>query len=90
MPESGRAHRLRERLESSLAPQSITIVDESHRHAGHTGARGGGHFAVDIVSTRFTGLTPIERHRVVYQAVGDLLGSEVHALSIRARAPGEG
>ncbi len=90
MPESVRANRLRERLESALAPQSITIVDESHRHAGHAGARGGGHFAVHIVATRFAGLTPLERHRVVYQAVGDLLGGEVHALSIRARAPGEG
>ncbi len=79
---------LRERL-AVLAPQSLTIVDESHRHAGHAGAREGGHFRLEIVSTAFAGRNTMARHRLVYDAAGDLMRGRIHALSIQARSPDE-
>jgi BolA protein len=67
----------------------LVIVDESHRHAGHEGARDGrGHFAVEIVSPVFAGLAPLARHRKVYEAVGELMQTDIHALSIKASALG--
>lgn len=73
-----------------LAPISLQIIDESHKHAGHAGARDGrGHFAVEITSEVFTGLAPLARHRRVYEAVGSLMHSDIHALSIKARTPAE-
>ena len=81
---------LRERLTAALAPEHLEIVDESAAHAGHAGARaGGGHFALTIVSPAFNGRGLLERHRMVYAAVGDLMQGEVHALSIKAYASGE-
>jgi BolA protein len=79
---------LRARL-ASLAPDSLDIRDDSARHAGHAGAREGGHFAVAIVSARFAGLSTMQRHRLVYDAVGDLMRNGIHALSISARTPEE-
>ncbi|OGT55780.1 MAG: cell division protein BolA [Gammaproteobacteria bacterium RIFCSPHIGHO2_12_FULL_63_22] len=74
----------------ALEPLHLEIVDESHRHAGHEGARDGrGHFALDIVSEAFAGLAPLARHRRVYQAMGDMMQTDIHALSIRARTPAE-
>ena len=74
----------------SLAPLALEIVDESHKHVGHAGARDGrGHFAVSIVSEAFAGLAPLARHRRVYAAVGDLMQTDIHALSIQARTPEE-
>ncbi len=74
----------------SLQPSALELVDESHRHIGHEGARDGrGHFALDISSAAFAGKLPIARHRLVYQALGELMQTDIHALSIRARAPGE-
>jgi BolA protein len=85
-----RVARLRERLTAALAPEQLDIVDESDAHAGHAGARaGGGHFAVTIVSPAFAGKGLLERHRMVYAAVGEMMQSEVHALSIRAYASDE-
>jgi BolA protein len=85
-----RVARLRERLTAALAPEHLEILDESAAHAGHAGARsGGGHFAVTIVSPAFDGKGLLERHRMVYAAVGDLMQREVHALSIKAYASGE-
>ena len=85
-----RQDRLRERLQATLGPTELCIEDQSHRHAGHAGAADGrGHFAVDIVAPSFAGLTTMARHRLVYEAVGDMLKTDIHALSIRARAPGE-
>ena len=79
--------RIRAALQA-LAPLSLVIVDESHRHAGHEGARDGrGHFAVEIVSTAFVGLPPLARHRKVYEAVGNLMQTDIHALSIKAMTP---
>lgn len=79
---------LRQRL-SVLAAQSIVIEDESHRHAGHAGAKDGGHYKLDIVSTAFTGKNTVARHRLIYDAAGDLMRGRIHALSIRALTPDE-
>lgn len=79
---------LRERL-AALAPASLEIRDDSARHAGHAGAREGGHFAITIVSPHFAGLPTMRRHRLVYDAVGDLMRNGIHALSIVARTPDE-
>jgi BolA protein len=84
-----REQMIRERLESAFSPIELEIVDESHKHAGHAGARGGGHFIAHIVSEAFAGKSTIERHRMVYDAMGDLMNSEVHALSIKADTPSE-
>jgi len=81
---------IKARLERELSPSHIDIIDESHLHAGHAGAAsGGGHFNVTVVSERFAGQSPIERHRMVYSALGDLMQTEIHALSIQASAPNE-
>ena len=80
---------IRERLEASFTPSQLEIIDESHKHAGHAGARGGGHFIVHIIAEQFAGKNPIQRHRMVYDAMGELMQSEVHALSIKAEAPSE-
>lgn len=75
---------------ASLEPETVEITDESALHAGHAGARsGGGHFQLTIISNRFTNLNTVERHRLVYQALGSLMGSRIHALSITALAPDE-
>lgn len=80
---------IRERL-AQLAPDKLEIVDESHAHAGHAGARsGGGHFRLLVVSGRFSGMTALDRHRLIYQLLGDLMNGRIHALSINALAPGE-
>ncbi|MBI2310920.1 MAG: BolA family transcriptional regulator [Betaproteobacteria bacterium] len=81
--------KIRARL-GALSPEKLDIVDESHKHAGHEGAKGGGgHYAVTIVSRVFEGKNTMARHRMVYGAVSDLMPREIHALSIRASAPGE-
>ena len=86
-----RGDRLDERLRAALAPVELEIVDDSHLHAGHAGAADGrGHFSVHIVSERFAGLPVVRRHRLVYDAVGDMMATDIHALSIRALAPDEG
>ena len=81
---------IRDRLTAALAPQQLEIVDDSHKHAGHAGARGGGHFSVTIVAAVFNGKGLVERHRMIYAALNDLMQqNEVHALSIQARTPDE-
>jgi BolA protein len=85
-----RVERIRSRLTAALAPATLEIVDESHKHAGHEGARDGrGHFAVDIVSAAFDGELPLARHRRVYAALGELMQTDIHALTIKARTPQE-
>jgi BolA protein len=75
---------------ASLAPLRLEILDESALHAGHAGARGGGgHFQLVLVSQAFAGQSLIARHRLVYQALGDLMTGPIHALSITALAPEE-
>ncbi len=85
-----RINAMRSRLEASLDPLEVKIVDESHRHVGHAGARDGrGHFHVRIISDAFTGQSPIARHRLVYTALGDLMQTDIHALSIDALTPAQ-
>ena len=76
-------------LSRELAPTSIEIFDDSARHAGHAGAREGGHFRVILVSSAFRGRAQLERHRLVYAAVAPLMGRGIHALNIVARTPEE-
>ncbi len=80
---------IRERLTAVFSPQSLDIVDESAKHAGHASAGGAGHFVVEIVSDSFEGNSPIQRHRQVYEALDDIMHSEIHALSIKAYTPAE-
>jgi len=79
---------LRQRL-AVLQAESISIEDESHRHAGHAGAREGGHYQLQIVAQAFAGKSTIARHRMIYDAAGDLMRGKIHALSIRAEVPGD-
>ena len=80
---------MRERLEA-LAPSSIEIIDDSARHAGHAGARsGGGHYRLRIVADAFAGKSTLARHRLVYQALGELMRHEIHALAIDASSAAE-
>lgn len=79
---------LRQRL-LTLVPSHLEIIDESHRHAGHAGANGGAHLQLTIVAEAFIGKNTLARHRLVYQAAGDLFPNRVHALSILAKAPDE-
>ena len=83
-----RIGKIRERLSAALHPDELEIVDESHKHVGHAGAKDGrGHFRVRIVSEKFAGLPPLRCHRLIYAAVGDLMETDIHALSISAEAP---
>lgn len=79
------------RLSDALEPDELSVVDESHRHAGHAGARpeGESHFRVRIVAAAFAGRTRIERQRMVYAALGDLMRSDVHALALTALTPAD-
>ena len=82
-----RTEKLRAALEAALAPTHLEIRDDSARHAGHAGAREGGHFHVVITSPAFAGRGAVERHRMVYAAAAELMGRGIHALSIDAREP---
>ena len=79
------------RLEQALAPAQLRVINDSDRHRGHAGHDGSGesHFTVEIVAERFAGMSRIARQRAVNHALGDLLAERVHALAIKARAPGE-
>jgi BolA protein len=84
-----RVARLQAALQA-LAPVGCEVVDDSHRHAGHEGARDGrGHFSVVVVSEAFAGRAPLARHRQVYAAVGEMMQTDIHALAIRALTPDE-
>jgi BolA protein len=86
---ASRTERLLLRL-AALQPERVEVTDDSHQHAGHAGAADGrGHFTVLVVSKRFAGLSTLRRHRLVYDAVGDMMTTDLHALSIQALAPGE-
>ena len=77
------------RLDSALSPTRVELVDESEKHRGHGGynPEGEGHFSLEIESEAFTGKSRVERQRMIYKALGDLMRERVHALSIKARAP---
>lgn len=85
-----RVERIRDALQAALQPVLLEVLDDSHKHAGHEGARDGrGHFTVRITSDAFAGKAPLARHRAVYAALGDMMQTDIHALAIEARAPGE-
>lgn len=85
-----RVERLTQRLRAGFEPTRLEVVDDSSRHAGHAGAADGrGHFTVLVVSDRFAGLGTLQRHRLVYEVVGDMMTTDIHALSIQAFAHGE-
>jgi BolA protein len=87
---SERIAQIRARLTQALQPESLEIIDESAKHAGHAGAAtGGGHFIVHIVAAAFQDKPLIQRHRLVYDALGDMMQHDIHALSIQAATPGE-
>jgi len=84
-----RISRIRAALEHELTPLQLDIYDDSAKHAGHAGAREGGHFRVRIVAEAFRGKSAIQRHRLVFAAVADLMQRDIHALNIDAKAPEE-
>ena len=86
------ADTIRDKLTRRFAPERLDIVDESHRHAGHAGARAEGetHFAVTIVAAAFAGASRVARQRLVYATLAEELRDRVHALSLTTLAPGEG
>ena len=87
---TARIERLESRIRERLAPTVLQLRDDSALHAGHAGARDGhGHYTVVMVSPAFAGLASLRRHRLVYDAVGDMMQTDVHALTIFAHAPGE-
>ncbi len=89
MPDA-RLDMIRTRLNAALAPESLEVIDDSASHAGHEGARsGGGHYEVIIVAQAFGGLGLLQRHRLIYDALGDAMGRDIHALSIKAYSPQE-
>lgn len=80
---------IRQKL-AALDPEKIEILDESARHAGHEGAKsGGGHYILTIVSSKFSGLSAMARHRLVYAALGEMMRKDIHALSVKAYTPEE-
>lgn len=83
-----RIEKMQQRLTAALQPELLEIEDESHHHVGHAGARDGrGHFKLHIVSAEFAGLSPLQRHRLVYAALGELMQTDIHALAIEAESP---
>jgi BolA protein len=81
--------RLRQLVQDALLPQELDIRDDSAAHAGHTSAGGRGHYRMRIVASRFSGMKPIERHRLVHGVLGTLFETEVHALTLETLAPDE-
>ncbi len=86
---SDRVRAIEDRLRQTLSPVHMELMDASAAHAGHAQAGGAGHFYLTIVSAAFAGKNLIQRHQMVYQALADLMQSEIHALSIRAYTPDE-
>ena len=85
-----RVERIRSALQAAFTPQLVEVRDDSHRHAGHAGASDGrGHFKVIVVSEAFAGKAPLARHRAVYAALGDMMETDIYALSIKALTPQE-
>lgn len=87
--ENTRSEQIRSLLTKALNPTLLELEDQSAEHEGHAGAKGGGHFALKIVSPDFNGKSAVERHKMIYSAIGHLMGSEIHALTIHAKTPEE-
>lgn len=87
---ASRAERIVGELRQALHTDQVELIDESHLHAGHAGAREGkGHFRVRVVSADFAGLRTLQRHQLVYRSLGELMHTDIHALSITALTPDE-
>jgi BolA protein len=88
---SPRVKLIKQRLKEALTPKKLTIIDDSEQHSGHAGAMesGGGHFSIEVISEQFQEKSAIERHRMIYVALGDAMGTDIHALSISAKTPEE-
>lgn len=85
-----RVQLIQQRLEQAFDPESLDVDDDSHKHAGHEGAKGGlGHFSVTIVSSHFDGMRVLARHRAIYAALGEMMQTDIHALAIEAIASNE-
>lgn len=80
---------IRQRLTDALSPKSLDIFDNSAAHAGHVGSSGGGHYHITIVADAFQGKSPVQRHQLIYQALGDLMKQQIHAVGINAFTPSE-
>jgi len=90
LPREARAGVIEARLRDALSPSAMALVDDSEKHRGHAGAADGrSHFSLRIVSAAFYGMAPLARHRLVYAALGPLMATDIHALTIDALAPGE-
>jgi BolA protein len=87
---NARVDRIRSMLTQALAVDALEVIDDSHLHAGHAGARDGrGHYRVRIVAKDFEGLRLVQRHQLVYRSLGDMMQTDIHALSITALTPAE-
>lgn len=85
---SKRVDLIRSKLQAAFSPEALDVIDDSHLHAGHPGAREGkGHFRVRLVAKSFAGAKTLERHRMVYAALVSLMETDIHALSVDASAP---
>jgi BolA family transcriptional regulator, general stress-responsive regulator len=86
--QAERARRIDALLRERLGAIDVQVIDESHLHRGHAGAQGGaGHFRVTVVSPLFAGISLLDAQRLVYQAVGEMMGGDIHALAITTRVP---
>ncbi len=82
-----RIAKIRSILETAFQPTHLSIEDQSHLHRGHAGAQDGrGHFAIEIASTAFEGKSPVAQHRMIYEALGDLMNTDIHALIIKIKS----
>lgn len=80
--DTPRMARIRAVLTQALAPTALELIDDSHQHAGHAGARQGGHFTLRIAAPAFAGQRPVQCHRLIYAALGELMQTDIHALAI--------
>ena len=81
---------IRQRLQEALLPDQLDVIDEGHLHRGHEGAKDGrGHFRIRIVAKAFEGVLPVKRHRLIYEAMGEMMETDIHALAIEAKSPTE-
>ena len=88
LPREQRVAEIRRRLEVAFSPTALEVIDDSHKHVGHEGARDGrGHFTVKISAAAFRGQSPLAQHRAIYAALGELMTTDIHALAIQSGAP---
>ncbi|HQW81930.1 MAG: BolA family transcriptional regulator [Rhodanobacteraceae bacterium] len=88
LPKQQRVDEIRRRLETAFRPVMLEVIDDSHKHIGHEGARDGrGHYTVHISAEVFRGQLPLAQHRSVYAALGELMSTDIHALAIKSGAP---